>query len=227
MTNDESTLLQTAKAAERSGDFVAAFDAWQRLAFVTNRPDYLCKVGRTAQKLGRWREAESAFLDAMRVDKTFSLAMALLGSLFLARADGDPSINALTAKTWLEKALVIAPNPMFLSLLGDAHQRLGEKEDAKDAFRKAINLDESYAEAYLNLGLLLADDGQNEEAERVLRKATYLRPNSHEAHGRLGILLQGLGRHSEAEAELRRAIEIDPTDAIARSHLDALSSGMM
>lgn len=225
MRDEGAILLETAKAAERSGDFVAAFNAWQRLAFATNRPDYLCKVGRTAQKLGRWREAERAFLEAIKVDKTFSLAMALLGSLFLARADGDPSIDALTAKTWLEKALAVAPSPMCLSLLGDAHDRLGEKEAAKKAFRKAIELDDSYAEAYLNLGLLLADDGENEEAERVLRRATHLSPNSHEAHGRLGILLQELGRHAEAKAELKRAIEIDPTDAIARSHLDALSSG--
>ncbi len=225
MKNDESTLLQTAKAAERSSDFVAAFDAWQRLASVTNRPDYLCKLGRTAQKVGRWTEAEGAFLEAIKVDKTFSLAMAFLGSLFLTRTDGDPSTNVRTAKTWLEKVLAIAPSPMSLSLLGEAHDRLGEKEDAREAFRKAIDLDESYAEAYLNLGLLLADDGQCEEAERVLRRATHLNPNSHEAHGRLGILLQELGRYSEAEAELKRAIEIDPTDAIARSYLDALPGG--
>ena len=109
--------------------------------------------------------------------------------------------------------------------MGDAHDRLGEKEAAKEAFRKAIELDDSYAEAYLNLGLLLADDGQNEEAERLLRTATRLNPNSHKAHGRLGILLQELGRYSEAEAELRRAIEIDPTDAIASSYLNRAAGG--
>jgi tetratricopeptide (TPR) repeat protein len=218
--NEESVLLETAKAAERSGNYVAAFGAWQSLSSMTNRPDYLCKLGRVAQKLGRWTDAEKAFLDALKLDKTFSLAMVGLGSLFLARADGDQSTNARRAKAWFEQAVAAAPSPMSLNFLGDAHNRLGEKEAAKSAFRKTIALDASYAEAYFNLGLLLANDGQNEEAERLLRTATQLDPNYHEAHGRLGMLLQELGKYSEAEAELRRAIEIDPTDAIADFYLN-------
>jgi protein O-GlcNAc transferase len=119
----------------------------------------------------------------------------------------------------------MAPSPMSLSFLGDAHNRLGDKKSAREAFRKASELDETDAEAYFNLGLLLADDGQSEEAERLLRTTTQLTPNSHKAHGRLGILLQQLGRHSEAEAELRRAIEIDPTDEIAGSYLKRIAGG--
>jgi tetratricopeptide (TPR) repeat protein len=64
-----------------------------------------------------------------------------------------------TAKAWLEQAVAAAPSPIPLSFLGDAHNRLGDKKSAREAFRKAIELDETYAEAYFNLGLLLADDG--------------------------------------------------------------------
>ena len=113
----------------------------------------------------------------------------------------------------------MAPNQVSLSFLGSAHVRLGEKEAAKAAFRKVIEVDESYAEAYFNLGLLLADDGQNVEVEKLLRRATQLDPNSHRAHGRLGILLHEQGRYSEAEFELRRTVEIDPTDKTARYYL--------
>jgi tetratricopeptide (TPR) repeat protein len=225
VTDEESVLLQAANAAERAGDFSAAISAWQQLAFITSRPDYLCKFGRMAQKLGRWTDAENALCDALKADKAFWLAMTFLGSLFLRRTDGDPSTNALAAKGWLEQALAIAPSPMSLSFLGQAHDVLGEKEDAKEAFRKAIEIDESYEEAYFNLGLLLADEGQSEEAERLLRKATQLEPNYPEAHGRLGILLQHLGRYSEGEAELRRAIEGDPKDTVAKHYLDSPAGG--
>ena len=218
-------LMEAAGAAERSGNYAAAFDAWQHLASMTGRPDYFCKAGRIAQKLGRWTDSETAFLDALRVDKTFSLAMVVLGSLFLTRTDGDPSTNARTAKAWLEQAVASVPSPIPLSFLGDAYNRLGDKESAREAFRKAIELDETYAEAYFNLGLLFADDGQSEEAERLLRTAIQLTPNSHKAHGRLGILLQQLGRYSEAEAEFRRAVKIDPTDEIAGLYLKRLAGG--
>jgi len=252
LTDEELALQETAEAAEQARNYAAAFDAWQLLASITSRPDYLCRAGRAAAKLGRWEDAERAFLDALKVDnqfppeklermpkklgsstdaetllldalkdgKPFPLAMVFLGSLFLARTDRDPSANARTAKAWLEKAFAAAPGPMSLSLLGSAHVRLGEEEGAKEAFRKAIELDESYAEAYFNLGLLLANDGKNAEAEGYLRKATQLDPNFSKAHGRLGIVLQELGRYPEAEDELRRAIEIDPTDAIASFHLN-------
>jgi len=217
--NEEMALKDIALAAERSGDYAAAFDAWNALASTANRPDYLCKLGRSAQKLGRWTEAEKAFLEANKTDEHFSLAMTLLGSLFLARTDGDGSANAQKAKAWLERAVAIAPNQASLSFLGDAYQRLGESEAAKAAFRKVIDLDKTYVEAYLNLGLLLSADGQAVEAEGLLRKATQLAPGSPRAHGALGALLQELGHYAEAEVELKRTLELNPNDSIARNHL--------
>ena len=239
MENKEAGLVETAVAAERSGDFSQAFDIWQQLVSTAHRPDYLCKLGRVAQKLGRWPDAEQAFLDAIKVasklkavpratespellDKTLSLAMWLLGSLFLARTDGDRLSNAQRAKEWLEQAVAVTPNQAWLSYLGSAHVRLGEKEAAIVTFRKVIELDENYAEAYFNLGLLLADDGQDIEAEKLLRRATQLDPNSSPTHGRLGILLHKQRRYSEAESELRRAVEINPTDKTARVYLSRM-----
>lgn len=225
MKKEELAMQEAANAAERSGDYTFALDAWQRLASMTNRPDYLCKVGRIAQKLGMWTYAENAFLDALEVDKSLSLPMVLLGSLFLRRTDRDSLANAQTAKAWLEKALATAPSPNALSFLAAAHDRLGETSAAKEMFRRVIALDDSYAEAYLNLGILLAKDGENEEAERLLRMAMRLDPSSHKAHGSLGMLLQERGKYSEAEDEFRRAIEIDPTDAIASFRLNRSAGG--
>jgi Flp pilus assembly protein TadD len=175
---------------------------------------------RVAQKLGRWNDAEKAFLDALEVDEALPLAMVLLGSLFLKRTDRDPSTNARTAKAWLERASATAPTQMALSFLGTAHDRLGEQEAAIEAFRRAIALDASYAEAYLNLGILLAREGEHEEAERLLRIATQLQPSSHKAHGSLGVVLQERGKYSEAEDELRRAIESDPANEIESFYLN-------
>jgi tetratricopeptide (TPR) repeat protein len=241
MGDEEVTLQETAKSAERSGDLEAALDAWRALSLINaNRPDYFCMLGSVAKDLGRWAYAEEAFLDAIKVtsklkaipgiprtpelvDKTDSMAKTLLGSLFLTRTDGDGSANARKAKEWLEQAVAATPNQASLSFLGTAHQRLGEREAAKAAFRKVIEIDATYAEAYLNLGLLLSADGQAIEAEGLLRKAAQLDPDSHRAHGALGILLKELGHYSEAEAELKRTLELNPNDSIARNHLRRLA----
>src|SRR2546425_8038925 len=125
MTEEELVLQETAETAERSGDLEAALDAWRALSSINaNRPDYLCMLGRVAQNLGRWAYAEKAFLDALKVDQTLSLAKTLLGSLFLERTDGDRLANARKAKQWLEQAGAGGPGPAFLRFFWSAHPRL-------------------------------------------------------------------------------------------------------
>jgi tetratricopeptide (TPR) repeat protein len=225
MGDEELALQKFAENAERSGDLESALDAWRVLSLRNaNRPDYFCMLGRVAQDLGRWAYAEEAFLNALEVDKTLSLAKTLLGSLFLTRTNGDRLANARKAKEWLEQAVAAVPNQASLSFLGSAHARLGEKEAATAAFRKVIELDETYVEAYINLGHLLSADGQAIEAEGLLRKAVQLDPGSHRAHGALGVLLEELGHYAEAEAELKRTLELNPSDSIARNRLRLLAA---
>ncbi len=56
--------------------------------------------------------------------------------------------------------------------LGYADSQTGEKQKAIADYRKALQLKPDLFEANLNLGLLLAQQGDNAEAEQWLRKAT-------------------------------------------------------
>lgn len=49
-------------------------------------------------------------------------------------------------------------------------------EEAIDAFRKAVELKPDFAEAHINLGLLLYQQGKPDEAEKALLKALELKP---------------------------------------------------
>jgi Flp pilus assembly protein TadD len=148
-----------------------------------------------------WAEAEKALLDALAISPRFSVAMLILGSLFLIRTDGDQTGDLLTAKDWFLRAMELDRTPIALSLLGAVDYRLGEKAAAKEAYRAAIEIDEAYEEAYFNLANLAAEEGDDAEAERLLRRAIQLDPGYRAAHGRLNGLLQKQGRHLEAEFE--------------------------
>ena len=50
---------------------------------------------------------------------------------------------------------------------------MGERPEAKRALYKAIELDNSYAEAFYNLAGLYAVDGELDQADEYLRKAVY------------------------------------------------------
>src|SRR5579864_397767 len=219
LTNEISELVNAATRAENSGDLAAAFETWERLSSQIRRADFRCQLGRIATKLKKWADAERAFTEALSINSGFSVAMLLMGSLFLERTDGDQTSNAESAKVWLSRSLDLDPTAMGWSLLGAALYRLDEKQAAKRAYRTALGLDESYAEAYFNLGILVAEEENDIEAEDLLRRAIQLDPRFLVAHGRLGLLLQKQGRYAEAESEFNRCLEINPDNYFSHLYL--------
>jgi Flp pilus assembly protein TadD len=87
---------------------------------------------------------------------------------------------------------------------------------AETAYRKAIEIDPSYAYPWNGLGNLLADHLQRfDEAEAAYRKAIEIDPSSASPWNGLGNLLKNrLRRFDEAEAAYRKAIEINPSNAV-------------
>jgi adenylate cyclase len=85
---------------------------------------------------------------------------------------------------------------------------------AKAAAEKALQLDDSLAEAHASLGLIKWEyDFDWEGGEREYRRAIGLNPNYAEAHHQYGFLLASRGRFDESLAELKRASELDPLSA--------------
>jgi tetratricopeptide (TPR) repeat protein len=82
---------------------------------------------------------------------------------------------------------------------------------AKAAAQKAIEIDDSLAEAHAHLGFIIFwYDWDWNAAENQYKRALELNPNSADAHLFYAHLLSNIGRHTEALAEAKRAIEIDP-----------------
>jgi serine/threonine-protein kinase len=107
--------------------------------------------------------------------------------------------------------------------LGDAHAILpiyaftAPNEDvpaALAAARKAVELDDSLAEAHTSLANALLFNVQLAAAEPEFRRALELNPNYATAHQWYGECLQGEGRLAEAVNELQRAQELDPLSLI-------------
>jgi serine/threonine-protein kinase len=104
--------------------------------------------------------------------------------------------------------------------LSDAYRTLPIAHDtpSKDAFpkakaaaMKALEIDESLAEAHVSLGFIkFWFDWDWDGAEREFKRAIELNPNEAYAHFSYAHLLSNLGRHNEALSEARRARELDP-----------------
>lgn len=81
---------------------------------------------------------------------------------------------------------------------------------AKAAALKALELDETLAEAHVELAGIKQDDWDWAGAQRHYKRAVELNPSLVEAHTRYSLYLSIMERHAEALAEIKTAEELDP-----------------
>ena len=105
---------------------------------------------------------------------------------------------------------------------GTHSMQAGNAVEAGTCFRKALQLQPEFAEAYANLGLLLDRQGINGEAEFCYRRALELQPASFETHLNLGALLLKGKRFTEAEAAYKQAIALKQHAPAGWSNLGVL-----
>jgi TolB-like protein/Tfp pilus assembly protein PilF len=85
---------------------------------------------------------------------------------------------------------------------------------ARAAVKKALELDDSLAEAHASLGLLATLELDLERGNSEFERAIQLKPNYATAHHWLSLGLASLGQFDGAIAEGKRALELDPLSLI-------------
>ena len=121
------------------------------------------------------------------------------------RREGKPSAFTLAYQHYLEGCRF------------DEDERGFERAEA--AYRRAIELDPSLANAFTNLGNLMYRAGRAQEAESFYVRALQVDPDQPEAFYNLGFLLFDRGDAKGAVLNFRRALRSDPSFADAHFNL--------
>ncbi|MEW6210219.1 MAG: protein kinase [Acidobacteriota bacterium] len=113
--------------------------------------------------------------------------------------------------------------------LADCYVLLEERADnpatetlpkARAAAQRALQIDDSLAEAHASLGQIERHSWNFREAEREFRRAIELNPNYPTAHHWYSVYLRMVrGRFDEAMAEIRRAQQLDPLSPVISNNL--------
>lgn len=111
----------------------------------------------------------------------------------------------VTADDWYE---------MGCDLEGAAHA--GE---ARDAYRRALELEPAHADAHINLGRLLHDAGEIEAASAHYRLALAARPEDRTARFNLAVAFEDRGALDEAARLYREVVRLHPDHADAHYNL--------
>ncbi|HVR42797.1 MAG TPA: tetratricopeptide repeat protein [Thermoanaerobaculia bacterium] len=96
---------------------------------------------------------------------------------------------------------------------------MADRSEARDAYRRAVEIDPFHADAHVNLGRLLHEDGSARAAEAHYRIALESDPDHATAAYDLGVALEDMDRRAEAVSAYRKALEIDPDLADAHYNL--------
>ncbi len=93
--------------------------------------------------------------------------------------------------------------------------KMGEKQLALQEFRKAVTLDDRFAEAYTNLGAMALEYRDYANAEKYLAQALALAPRSYSNHLYYAFALEGQknaspAKEASAAAEFEKALAIHP-----------------
>ena len=94
--------------------------------------------------------------------------------------------------------------------------------ESRDAYRRALELDPGHADAHVNLGRLLHEEGQIGAASEHYRRAVALAPEDATAHYNLGVSLEDQGDLAGATRAYQEAIAQDVGFADAHFNLAGL-----
>jgi adenylate cyclase len=169
------------------------------------------------------RKAGEQFALAIKADPNFALAYTGLADLYIGLDDTalPPNEAAPNARAAAEKALQLDDS------LAEAHTALGgvklwydfDWPGAENEFRRAIELNPSYAHAHDWYGWLLEYEARLDESLAEMRQASELDPLSAEITSDVADPLYHQGNYEAAKEQCGKALELDPGFVVAHIRL--------
>jgi TolB-like protein len=115
------------------------------------------------------------------------------------------------AVVYFHQAVERDPN-FALGWVGLADSFEGEDRPTKKEYiRRALQIDNSLAEAHASLGYQLMCDRDWLASERELKRAINLDPNYAQSYAWNGVRLMMIGKYDESLAAIQRGLDLDPT----------------
>lgn len=174
--------------------------------------------GVALEQVGRIEDAIQATEKAVELDPKLVLAHANLLSLY-GRVG-----NLQKAEEQYRAVMALNPDqfPKAHYDYGVLLMTKGKYKQAEEAFRRAIQINPSYAQAHNNLGYLLEREGNLPEAMAEYRKSIGSMPGFRQARFNLGRILVNQGNYKEGIEQLLQTLT--PVDESTPAYLYALGA---
>ncbi|MDO8656556.1 MAG: tetratricopeptide repeat protein, partial [Nanoarchaeota archaeon] len=163
------------------------------------------ELGVLYKEVGKYQEAENAFLESMRRD---DIHVAPLLNLAIVQQKQKKYAAAIENYTLvLEKKKNIHPDAHFG--LGFCFFLQNDLERALAHFQQAVIQNPHFVDAYINVGAVWERLGKFRQGIEVLQDALVLAPHNARAHYNLGVIYEKAGDLAKAMAAYEKAIELN------------------
>ena len=106
---------------------------------------------------------------------------------------------------------------------GTVFQKMGRIEEAINCYKKALQINDKYAEAHYNLGIILIEKNIN-EAIFHFKKALEITPDDSDTHNNLGVALMKAGNVKDALTHFQEAVRLNPNAESARKNMQVATA---
>jgi tetratricopeptide (TPR) repeat protein len=224
--SDREILVRGRRAFER-GDDNAALESFARLA--SHGLEY-ADVYYMAGILHERRDELDAALDnlrsAVRINPSYVEALLALASLYERRGDFDQSQGYAERASQLAKPTAGSLDPTTRgklanqqAALGDALAQAGERRDAIEEYRRALDRCPTFHDVRHRLGMTLREAGLPFQAAQEFRRILRSHSGMLDSQIQLGLTYYSMGRTPEAIGEWEAVLEKDSGRNEARMYL--------
>lgn len=125
---------------------------------------------------------------------------------------------------WLATAAVAPSGQQIHNNLGDVYARQGDMNRAVEEFKKAIEINPNYADAWHNLANTYQSMGQLDLALENYQKAVEINPALWQSYQNMAAIYFNAGQLDLALENIKKAVEINPTDENLKQNLQVIES---
>jgi len=203
------------EAAYKAKKYTVATTIFDR--YTAEKPDNAWghfMLGLSAWKGGDLAKSEKAFKAALAIDPDHLKSLMNLSRVLIEEKRFDDALDTLM------RAGDIEPTSNEVQrLIGRASHALGKTDDAIEAYRHALELDEKDVWSMNNLGLLFLEQKRAEEAMPLFLKAVDLRKDVAAFHNNLGMAFEHTRRFKDAAEAYNDALSADAGYEKAKQNL--------
>ena len=210
-----------------------AIEGWKKaLKIISQDAEVNNFVGLAYHRTGKLDSAIVYFKEAVKLDTGYHQAWNNLGYMYFLKSDYPQALSnfdrALKINPNYEQARLnrIKTDQILQGKLSIQAFEIVEKTAKIDSlelqianYRKALQIDSNYVDAWNNLGVAYFYYSNLDSAVICLRKALDKNPDYPPAHNNVAYILDILGEHDKAIAHYQKAIQLRPNYVIALSNL--------